>query len=261
MEFGYERPKDDKREDLPFKKLSKEDKSEFAAEQRMIALIQSAIRMIFLHCLTMMEIKNENKGENVVNEVKEKTREEILSAKTYRERNIALNRMDEMQEEYESAVSNKRWDKKRECYFNREVEYYINVLKDDTYAKRHEKEIRYAMTSCLRKRDEERMKKNVRNGENLKKVAEEVKGEAVEVEVVKEIKVVKEEDLKVVETEKTEEKVEVNEEVEKVVTEKQQVVEDEKKSESLTEVKIENLKSASDEGAGDAGDEKKEELK
>ncbi|KAJ0844006.1 hypothetical protein HanRHA438_Chr15g0697591 [Helianthus annuus] len=44
LEFGYERPKDDKGEDLPFKKLSKDDKSEFVAEQRMIALIQSAIR-------------------------------------------------------------------------------------------------------------------------------------------------------------------------------------------------------------------------
>ncbi|MFS7997022.1 putative transcription factor interactor and regulator CCHC(Zn) family [Helianthus anomalus] len=44
LEFGYEKPKDDKGEDLPFKKLSREDKAEFAAEQRMIALIQSAIR-------------------------------------------------------------------------------------------------------------------------------------------------------------------------------------------------------------------------
>ncbi|KAJ0577248.1 hypothetical protein HanIR_Chr05g0233821 [Helianthus annuus] len=44
LEFGYERPKDDKGEELSFKKLSREDKSEFAAEQRMIVLIQSAIR-------------------------------------------------------------------------------------------------------------------------------------------------------------------------------------------------------------------------
>ncbi|XP_022003193.1 uncharacterized protein LOC110900617 [Helianthus annuus] len=103
------------------------------------------------------------------------------------------------------------------------------------------------------------MKKSVEEMvNNLKKTAEEVKAEAVEVEVVKEIKVVKVEDLKVVETEKIEEKVEVNEEVEKAVTEKQQVGEDEKKTGSLTEVKIENLKFASDEGAGD---EKKEELK
>ncbi|KAJ0800000.1 putative transcription factor interactor and regulator CCHC(Zn) family [Helianthus annuus] len=139
----------------------------------------------------------ENKEENVVVEVKEKTREEILNEKTYRERNVVFNRMDEMQEEYESAVSNRRWDKKRECYYNREgelvvpkkdiifkdvlliipsrAEYYRNVMKDDRYAKRHEKEIRYAMLSCLRKRDEERMKKNVEEMvNNLKKVAEEV---------------------------------------------------------------------------------------
>ncbi|MFS7986256.1 hypothetical protein Hanom_Chr11g01008191 [Helianthus anomalus] len=179
------------------------------------------------------EIKDDNKDKDPA-VVKEKTREEILSEKTYRERNIVLNRMDEMQEDYESAVSNKRWDKKRECYYNREgepvvpkkdiifedvlliipsrAEYYRNVLKDDTYVKRHEKEIRYAMTSCLRKRDEERMKRNVEKMvDELKKVAEEVKAENVEVESVKE----------------------------KV----------EKKSESLTEVKNENLE------VGDADDE------
>ncbi|XP_021996338.1 translation initiation factor IF-2-like [Helianthus annuus] len=197
------------------------------------------------HYAFVAEIKEENNEEKDTTETKEKTREEILNEKTYGERNIALNGMNEMQEEYESAVSNKRWDKKRECYFNRE---------DDTYAKRHEKEIKYAMTSCLRKRDEERMKKSVEEMLiNLKKTAEEVKAEAVQVEVEKKIEVVKEEDLKVVETEKIEEKVEVYEEVEKAVTEEQQIVEDEKKTESLTEVTIENLKSASD--------EKKEELK
>ncbi|MFS7938100.1 hypothetical protein Hanom_Chr05g00435471 [Helianthus anomalus] len=157
------------------------------------------------HYAFVVEIKEENKDkdtdenkeENFVAEVKKKTREEILSDKTYRERNIVLNRMDDMQEEYESAVSSKRWDKKRECYFNREgepvvpkkdiifedvlliipsrAEYYRNVLKDDTYAKRHEKEIRYAMASCLRKRDEERMKKNVEEMiNNLKKTADEL---------------------------------------------------------------------------------------
>ena len=56
--------------------------------------------------------------------------------------------------------------------------------------------------------------------------------------------------------EKVAEKVVVILEVEKAVTKEQQIVEDEKKSESLTEVKIENLKSASDEGAGDAGDDR-----
>ncbi|MFS7977973.1 hypothetical protein Hanom_Chr10g00910221 [Helianthus anomalus] len=114
--------------------------------------------------------------------------------------------MDEMQEEYESAVSNRRWDKKRQCYYNREgepvvpkkdiifddfllvvplrAEYYRSVMKDDTYVKQYEKDIRYAMLSCLRKRDEEKMKKNVEEMvDNLKKVAEKV----VEAEVVKEV--------------------------------------------------------------------------
>ncbi|KAJ0620903.1 hypothetical protein HanIR_Chr01g0002661 [Helianthus annuus] len=114
--------------------------------------------------------------------------------------------MDEMQEEYESVVSNRRWDKKRECYYNREgepvvpkkdiifddvllvvplrAEYYRRVMKDDAYVKQYEKDIRYAMLSGLRKRDEERIKKNVEEMvDNLKKVAEKV----VEAEVVKEV--------------------------------------------------------------------------
>ncbi|KAJ0847326.1 hypothetical protein HanRHA438_Chr15g0734901 [Helianthus annuus] len=52
LEFGYERPKDDKNEDLPLKKLSREERSEFAAEQRMVALIQSAIRNDIFALLT-----------------------------------------------------------------------------------------------------------------------------------------------------------------------------------------------------------------
>ncbi|MFS7929000.1 hypothetical protein Hanom_Chr04g00327431 [Helianthus anomalus] len=130
-------------------------------------------------------------------EIKEKTSEEVLMEKTYREGNMAGNRNNEMQEEYENVVSNKRWDKKRECYVNRDgekdiiyddvllviprsVEYYLNVTKDKTYAKRLEKIIRHAMTSTLRKRDEERMKKNVENlVDNLKKVAEEINVEVV----------------------------------------------------------------------------------
>ncbi|KAJ0796157.1 hypothetical protein HanPI659440_Chr04g0158921 [Helianthus annuus] len=142
-------------------------------------------------------------------EIKEKTREEILNEKTYKEWNMVHNRMDDMQEEYESAVSNRRWDKKRECYYNKEgepvvpkkdiifddvllvvplrAEYYRRVMKDDAYVKQYEKDIRYAMLSCLRKRDEERMKKNVEEMvDNLKKVAEEVETETVKVEVVKE---------------------------------------------------------------------------
>ncbi|MFS7906309.1 hypothetical protein Hanom_Chr01g00057761 [Helianthus anomalus] len=131
-------------------------------------------------------------------EIKEKTRAEILSEKTYRERNIAGNRIDEMQEEYENDVSNKRWDKKRECYVNRDViprsvEYYSNAAEDKTYAKRLQKIIRHAMTSSLRKRDEERMKKNVDEMVNdLKKVVEEVRVEAVKVVVEEDKKQVEE---------------------------------------------------------------------
>ncbi|KAF5814458.1 hypothetical protein HanRHA438_Chr03g0123411 [Helianthus annuus] len=84
---------------------------------------------------------------------------------------------------------------------------------------------------------------------NLKKVAEEVNTEAVEVEAMKEIKLVQEEVLKDVETEKSKEIVEVNVEAEKAVTEEQQIGEDEKKTKSLAEVKNENLE------ACDAGDE------
>ncbi|XP_022031823.1 uncharacterized protein LOC110932879 [Helianthus annuus] len=52
LEFGYERPKNDKNEELPFKNFTKDDKAEFAAEQRMIALIQSAIRNDIFALLT-----------------------------------------------------------------------------------------------------------------------------------------------------------------------------------------------------------------
>ncbi|KAJ0743648.1 hypothetical protein HanPI659440_Chr10g0378381 [Helianthus annuus] len=114
-------------------------------------------------------------------EIKEKTREEILNEKTSRERNIVGYIIEKMQEEYENVVSNKRWDKKRECYVNRDGEpivhgrdivhddvlvviprsgeYYSNVEKDKTYVKRLDKIIRDAITSSLRKRDEARMKK------------------------------------------------------------------------------------------------------
>ncbi|XP_035838872.1 ring-infected erythrocyte surface antigen-like [Helianthus annuus] len=191
--------------------------------------------------------------ENIMAEIKVKTREEILSEKTYRERNIAWNRMDEMQEEYESAVINKRWDKKRECYVNRNgepvvpkkdiifedilleiprsIEYYTNIGKDKTYVKKVEKHLRDVMISSLRKMDEERMKKSVDEMVNdLKNVAEEVK--------VEEVKVVENE--KIAEEENVEEKV-----VEKeAVTEEQHVEEAEENLESSGEVK-------SDAGAGD----------
>ncbi|KAJ0939837.1 putative transcription factor interactor and regulator CCHC(Zn) family [Helianthus annuus] len=134
-----------------------------------------------------------------VAEIKEKTREEILSEKTDREIFIVGCRMEKMQEEYENAVRNKRWDKNPECYVNRDGEpvvprkdivhddvlqviplsgeFYSKREKDKNYEKKLDKIIRDAMTSSLRKRDEVRMKKNVEcMVEELEKVAEEVKG-------------------------------------------------------------------------------------
>ncbi|XP_035841293.1 golgin subfamily A member 6-like protein 6 [Helianthus annuus] len=194
-----------------------------------------------------------------VAEIKEKTREEILREKTERERFIVGCRMEKMQEEYENVIRNKRWDKNRECYVNRDGEpvvprrdivhddvllviplsdeYYSNAAKDKTYPKRLDKIIRHAMTSSLRKRDEERMKKNVEKlVDDLKKMAKEVKIEAVKVkdEKIEEEKVIKE----VVE--------------EKAVTEEQQVGQEEmmkKEEEEEEEVKKESLV------AGDDGDE------
>ncbi|KAF5798607.1 putative transcription factor interactor and regulator CCHC(Zn) family [Helianthus annuus] len=55
----------------------------------------------------------------MVAEVKERTKEEILQEKTYRERHFTDCRIQEMYEEYEEARSYRRWDKKRECYINR----------------------------------------------------------------------------------------------------------------------------------------------
>ncbi|XP_035841360.1 DNA ligase 1-like [Helianthus annuus] len=166
--------------------------------------------------------------------------------------------MEKMQEEYENAVSNKRWDKKQECFVNkqgepvvprsdivhddvllvipRSGEYYSNVAKDKTYVKRLDKIIRDAMTTKLRKRNEERMKKNIENlVDDLKKAVEEVKVE----EKVKDG------------VEKVEEKVV---EKEKVVTEEQQVEEAKKEKEISIEVKVES----STDVAGNVVDEKQQ---
>ncbi|MFS7999684.1 hypothetical protein Hanom_Chr12g01169311 [Helianthus anomalus] len=116
-------------------------------------------------------------------EIKVKTREEILNEKTYRERCIAGYRIEEMEEKYEEARSNRRYDKKRECYVNRDGEpvvhrkeivyedvlaviplsgeFYSNLEKDKNYEKKLKKLVRDVMTVSIRRRDEERMKKNV----------------------------------------------------------------------------------------------------
>ncbi|MFS7919291.1 hypothetical protein Hanom_Chr03g00211031 [Helianthus anomalus] len=139
-----------------------------------------------------------NKHSAFVAIVKEKTKEEILKEKTYRERCIVGYRIEEMEKEYEEAKNYGRYDKKRECYVNskgepvvhrKEVvfddvlaviplsgEYYSNVAKDKQYEKKLDKTIRDVMTASLKKRDEERMKKNVDElVDDLKKVAEVVK--------------------------------------------------------------------------------------
>ncbi|KAM0052434.1 putative transcription factor interactor and regulator CCHC(Zn) family [Helianthus debilis subsp. tardiflorus] len=132
--------------------------------------------------------------------VKEKTKEEILKEKTEREIFFEDCRIEKMHENFEEAKYYGRWDKKRECYINhngdpvvhrREVvyndvlaviplsgEYYSNVAKDKNYLKRLDKIIRDVMIACLKKRDEETMKKDVDDLVNdLKKVAEEEKVE------------------------------------------------------------------------------------
>ncbi|XP_035832012.1 triadin-like [Helianthus annuus] len=76
----------------------------------------------FANVAEIKEEKEPAKNHEEKIENKEKTREEILSEKTHKERDVVYRRMDEMQEEYENAVSNKRWDKKKECYYNREGE-------------------------------------------------------------------------------------------------------------------------------------------
>ncbi|MFS7912691.1 hypothetical protein Hanom_Chr02g00132871 [Helianthus anomalus] len=67
-----------------------------------------------------------------MDEIKKKTREEILNGKTMRERNITCNRIEETILEYEDVVRNKRGDKELECYVNREGEPVV-----------HQKEIVY----------------------------------------------------------------------------------------------------------------------
>ncbi|XP_021979846.1 probable inactive protein kinase DDB_G0270444 [Helianthus annuus] len=214
------------------------DKSKILPEEDRVLTAHGRKALKNQHCVLGAEIKDENKEEKAIAEIKEKTREEILSEKTDREIRIARNRIDEMQQEYEKAVSYKRWDKKQECYVNGDGEQVVP-----------KKEI--VFDDVLLKKDEERVKKNVEEMvNNMKKAAGEVKTEVVEVEIVKD-EAVKVENVKIHEEDKVKE-------VEKAVTEEQQVVEDEEKTESLTEVKIETLKSASDKGTGD---EKKEELK
>ncbi|MFS7945954.1 putative transcription factor interactor and regulator CCHC(Zn) family [Helianthus anomalus] len=113
-----------------------------------------------------------NKHRALVAEIKEKSREEILKEKTYRERCIVGYRIEEMEKEYEEARSNGRYDKKRECFVNKEGElaihrkeivyedvlaviplsgeFYANIEKGRHYEKKLKKIVRDVMTVSLR---------------------------------------------------------------------------------------------------------------
>ncbi|KAJ0789528.1 hypothetical protein HanPI659440_Chr05g0204571 [Helianthus annuus] len=52
LEFGYDRPVDDKGEEIPLKSFTEEDKRRFSYEQKMIALIQQSIRDDIFSILT-----------------------------------------------------------------------------------------------------------------------------------------------------------------------------------------------------------------
>ncbi|KAF5782104.1 putative transcription factor interactor and regulator CCHC(Zn) family [Helianthus annuus] len=107
----------------------------------------------------------------------------ILQEKTLSERQFADIRLDEMQKAYDEAGRIGRWDKKRECYTDYKGnpivdsskvvyedllaviplsgEYYLKKDADKDYLSKLDKEIREVMTASLRKRDEERLQKNV----------------------------------------------------------------------------------------------------
>ncbi|MFS7954147.1 hypothetical protein Hanom_Chr07g00626861 [Helianthus anomalus] len=60
-----------------------------------------------------------NKHRACVAEIQEKTREEILKEKTERERFFADFKIQKMHEEFEDAKFYGRYDKKRDCYINK----------------------------------------------------------------------------------------------------------------------------------------------
>ncbi|XP_021996260.1 DNA ligase 1-like [Helianthus annuus] len=164
-----------------------------------------------------------------VAEIKMRTREEILKEKTKREIFFTGCRIEKMKDIVHDDVL---------AVIPLSDEYYSNIEKDKTYLKKLDKIIRDVMTVSLKKRDEERMKKNVEDlVDDLKKVVEEVKVEAVKAEEVKEEK---------------EKKVETA--GEEAVIEKQQKEEVLKKEEEK-EVKVESSVEVNSDA--DAGDEKK----
>ncbi|XP_021984993.1 uncharacterized protein LOC110880862 [Helianthus annuus] len=145
---------------------------------------------------------------------------------------------------YDEARRMGRWDKKRECYTNRKgnpvadsrsvnfndlleviptsVELYSKKFVDKTYIPNMEKRISEVMLASLRKRDEERLQKNVEKMvDELKKNAEEDNGENEQKvnELQKTAGEAGEESQK-----KTDEK--LKKQVEEAVAEKQQYIEE-----------------------------------
>ncbi|XP_021978669.1 uncharacterized protein LOC110874020 [Helianthus annuus] len=124
-------------------------------------------------------------------------------------------------------------------FIPRSGEYYSNVAKDKTYVKRLDKIIRDAMTTKLRKRNEERMKKNIENlVDDLKKAAEEVNVEEVKVEKVKDEAEKQIEEAKEKKESSIEVKVESSTDVVDVADKKQQKEADQNQTEVVTNTEV-----------------------
>ncbi|MFS7968085.1 hypothetical protein Hanom_Chr09g00793391 [Helianthus anomalus] len=69
--------------------------------------------------------------------MKVRMKEEILQEKTEREIFFTGCRIEKMQEEYEDVVRNKRWDKNKECYVNKNGEPVVHkkdIVHDEVLA-------------------------------------------------------------------------------------------------------------------------------
>ncbi|XP_021992061.1 uncharacterized protein LOC110888869 [Helianthus annuus] len=179
-----------------------------------------------------------NKHSAFVAVVKEKTKEEILKEKTYKERCIVRYRIEEMEKEYEEAKNYGKYDKKRECYVNskgepvvhqKEVvfddvlavihlsdEYYSNVAKDKHYEKKRDKIMRDVAeeqkSECEKEEEavgEEAVTEKQQNEEDLKKKEEADKKLESLVEVIDADDVAMEKQKKEADQKQTEEKAEV----------------------------------------------------
>uniref|UniRef100_A0A251VGT4 Uncharacterized protein n=1 Tax=Helianthus annuus TaxID=4232 RepID=A0A251VGT4_HELAN len=213
LEFGYSRPINDKKEEIPLKDLSDEDKRKFSYEQKMIALIQQSIHDDIFYLLNhdgssksvweALRVKAEGGKQIKKNKIallkKEFDLFDSLKGETAAglrkcKKNTKMQSTMEDMTRREIAMSTEMVIlsfTKKEVVFDDVLaviplsgEYYSNIAKDKTgYLKKLDKIIRDVMTASLKKRDGERMNKNVEElVDDLKKVAEEVKVKAVKVE-------------------------------------------------------------------------------